>query len=680
MTGVYFKSLYSLSPEVKDVAHEGLRSVLKHQNRLPKELLQTGLRPILMNLADPKRLSVPGLEGLARLLELLTHYFKVEIGHKLLDHFRIVADPQMLQASSKLPLVDNEGITKLVRLANIFHLLPSAANIFLENLVNAIVQTEVQMHFSTRSPFSEPLAKYLNRYPAEAADYFMGLLQLPHYVQTLRSILHARLAPHLERELMSRTNIIIAHCLKGNERNLLIPGLLLLGDLANLTPTWIAENAFVIDVLLEIWRSEIPQPDHSAVMIPEVIQRHSVILSIFMKALAQSSRIDLLFDIVTIYTRNLAMDLVRVTHFLYHHVALNEDIMYRRNVLMRFLTWFDDPSYPWSHKTYFLRFIVTPTLLVHASRSTSKEGLLDADFIRRIHRIIWHPMIDDATFGDADDMFKIELLHLTTVMVHHYPDHLEDFKKDIIKCAWHYITSDDAVVKQTAYLLAARFFEAFDTPQKFILRAWTGLLRPPHTEGRVLIRQALDILAPALPRSNASEVGYPQWAKTTRRLLAEEGNGFSQIIIIYQLIVRQSQLFFPVRALFVPHMVNSLQKLGLSSLASGESRILSIDILQVMFEWEQSASQVPDETSTLEMGEANKPAAAWTTPLPFRETMVSYLVRLATAPHDPQAKVVLLRRALALLRRMVGLSGWKDVTVKLHYFSRALEQASGFKF
>jgi transformation/transcription domain-associated protein len=47
-------------------------------------------------------------------------------------------------------------------------------------------------------------------------------------------------------------------------------------------------------------------------------------------------------------------------------------------------------------------------LLVHANRS-SKEGLLDADFIRRIHRTIWHPMIDTATFGDADDMFKIEL-------------------------------------------------------------------------------------------------------------------------------------------------------------------------------------------------------------------------------------------------------------------------------
>jgi len=67
-------------------------------------------------------------------------------------------------------------------------------------------------------------------------------------------------------------------------------------------------------------------------MIPEVIQRHSVILSIFIKALEQSPRIDLLFDIVSIYTRNLAMDLLRLTHFLYRHVALNEDTVYRRNV------------------------------------------------------------------------------------------------------------------------------------------------------------------------------------------------------------------------------------------------------------------------------------------------------------------------------------------------------------
>jgi hypothetical protein len=81
-----------------------------------RELLQTGLRSTLMNLAHAKRLSVPGLEGLARLLELLTNYCKVEVGHRLLDHFRFVAGPQLLQESLKLSISDNEGIAKLVRL------------------------------------------------------------------------------------------------------------------------------------------------------------------------------------------------------------------------------------------------------------------------------------------------------------------------------------------------------------------------------------------------------------------------------------------------------------------------------------------------------------------------------------------------------------------------------------
>ncbi|KAI6164899.1 hypothetical protein EDD17DRAFT_1802323 [Pisolithus thermaeus] len=567
VTGVYFKSLYSPSQEVKEVAHEGLRMVLAHQSRLPKELLQTGLRP-----------------GLARLLELLINYFKVEIGHKLLDHFRIVADPQMLQAS--------EGITKLVQLANIFHLLPSAANIFLE---------KAQMHFSDRSPFSEPLGKYLDRYPGEALDLFLRHLNFP-----------PRLAPNLERELASRTQSLVDLSLKSNNKSLLIPGLSLLDEIIDIQPNWTSEN-------LHIWRSERLELAQVDTMSSD-------------KTLQRTSRVDLLFEVVDVYTRNLAMDLTRLTQFIYDQVALNMDLLYRRDVLTHFLIWFENSSASWATKTYFLRFIANNPI---------KDGLLDSEFISA-------PMIDDTTFASADDMFKIELLHLTTVL------------KDIIRCAWHYITSDDAVVKQTAYLLAARFFEAFDTPQKFILRAWTGLLRPPHTEGKLLIKQALDILAPALPKSGANDVGYPQ-------LLAEEGNGFQQIIMIYQLLVRQPHLFYPVRALFIPHMVNSLTKLGLSGTASTESRILSVDISQVIFDWEQKSMDSESQPTTSRL-------PAWTTPLAFRETIVSFLVRLATAPLDPQCKNSLVSRALVLLRQMVAPTGWSDVTVKLNYFSRTLEQ------
>lgn len=647
--------------------------VLTHQSRLPKELLQTGLRPILMNLADPKRLSVPGLEGLARLLELLTNYFKVEIGHKLLDHFRIVADPQMLQASSRLPLMDNEGITKLVRLANIFHLLPSAANIFLDNLVNAVVQTEAQMHFSTQSPFSEPLAKYLDRYPIEGIDFFMRHINFPRHLRTLRSILQGNLAPNLLRELSTRTSIIITHSLGGADPLGILPALLLLSDMAELVPTWITENGYVIDALLRTWHSHAPQVGQTTVL-PDLIQRHSLILGIFIKALKQSPRIDLLFEVVSIYTRNLGMDLIRTTQFLYQHVALSDDVFFRRNVLTRFITWFSDPSYSWSHKAYFIRYIVTPTLLVQAARPSPKSRILDLDFVNRVHRIIWHPITESVAFSETDDMFKIELLHLTTVMVHHYSELLEDVKKDIIKCAWFYITtSDDIIVKQTAYLLAARFFAAFQTPQKFILRAWTGLLRSPHSEGRALVRQeALATLAPSLPRSDPGDSGHPQWAKTTRRLLAEEG--LAQLIAIYHLIVKQPQLFYPVRALFIPHMANSLNKLGMTTSSTAESRLLSIDILQVIFNWEEQAAKAAQAvTGAMDTTKAD---TTWLTPLGFRENMVSYLVRLATIPHDQPSRNTLVPRALSLLQMMVGPGGWTDVTVGLRFFSRALEQAS----
>lgn len=78
-----------------------------------------------MDLANPKRLYVFGLEGLARLLEFSTSCFEVEIG------------------------------SKLVHIANAFRLLPSAANADLESSISAIVRIEAQMQFPAPSPFTK---------------------------------------------------------------------------------------------------------------------------------------------------------------------------------------------------------------------------------------------------------------------------------------------------------------------------------------------------------------------------------------------------------------------------------------------------------------------------------------------------------------------------------------------
>ncbi|KIY71478.1 hypothetical protein CYLTODRAFT_487243 [Cylindrobasidium torrendii FP15055 ss-10] len=666
VTSVYFKALYSPAQEIKDVAYDGLKMVLAHQARLPRELLQTGLRPILMNLADAKRLSVPGLEGLARLLELLTNYFKVEIGHKLLDHFRAVADPQMLQESSKL--LENEGISKLVRLVNIFHLLPSTANMFLESLINHVVNTESMMHFSSRSPFSEPLSKYLDRYPQESIEFFMRQISFPDHQRTLRSIICAQLAPRLQAELESRMPLLISQ-LVHTSSNALVPALNLVHDLAVCQPRFLVENQYVIDALLRVWHAE-----RNGMALADYMERLALIETIFKMALVQSPRVDLIFDLVAIYARNLEMDLVRTTHFLYEHVALSTNMAFRRNILVRFSMWFRYAEVPLSHKTAFIRYVVTPTLLVQALRSKEDHIIGQADFIAPLFKHVVSRYTDRERWPPGtDDEFIIELVQFMTTLVRYYSSLLPTGLTGTLwkLCLSLLAVTEDPVVKQMVHLLTSYFLiKVPGSPSKFVIKSWNENIRSGQLEGRNSIRQeTLSNLAQVLPTNE-----YNNWAVAPRKLVYEE-NG-SHIVTIYSLIVEQPDVFYPVRAMFIGHIVAQVPRLGLVQGSSMDSRNLSVDICQVVVDWEARARK--EQAARMETGEPQKEL---TMPLVFRENIVSYLVRLTSTPADaalPHAQRQMynatVTRALNLLKSIVGPTAWSDVAFGLRYFMRMLEQ------
>lgn len=655
---MFFKSLYNSSKEVADAAHEGLRIILVDQSRFPKELLQTGLRPILMNLSDTKKLTIQDLEGLSRVLVLLSNYFKVEIGTKLLDHFKAIADPSMLQTAARSPLSQNDSINKLVRLVNIYSLLPPTAVMYLKDLVTIVAHTEAQLMSCARSPFSEPLGKFLDRNPTEAVDFFLEHLEKTRLVRTLRSLLPGSFASKLRREFLARSHDIALSCFRDKESEAMVNGLSLCMDLANLKTGWTKDND-VIDALLNILRNE---PDHHIGLefdSKPSYEKQNLIVSLLIRAVEESPRIDVLFEVIAIYTMKFASDRILLTRFLYRHAALEGSLSFRRNILLRFLTWFDDRSVTSRRKTNFIRYVLTPMLLVHSSRP-QEEGLLDRHIMEQLHARIWRS--HDSFVASADDALKIEIIHLTMVLVHRRHQLLEFAKKDIIKFAWGFIQSaDDQPVKQVAYLLAARFFDSFESPAKFVMTAWTGLLKPPHSEfNRALVRQALDVLSPVLQKL-PNEPNFPHWAKTTRRLLAEEAVGNAQIFVIYQLIARQPDLFYPYRSLFIPHIINSLQKLGLSSQPSPEGKILCLDVLQVLYKWEVKSLQSDEDESI-----------GWVTPIGFREGVVSYLTRVASVPQEPISRANVGARALALMKEFLALSGWDDVAFKLDYFRKTL--------
>lgn len=245
---VFFKSLYSKSSEVVEMAYKGLSQVLQHQHKLPKDLLQAGLRPILVNLSDYKKLTVQGLEGLARLLELLTTYFKNEIGRKLLDHLKAWAEPAVLEEASSRPLSEVDEIKIIVAILDAFPLLPQAANIYLEDLVNEVLDLEVKLKRFISSPFRQPLIKFLNRHATDALAYFYEQLEDGPRSRLFVDLLQSESAAPLRLEVMKNADKLLTKTFRvtpeenENADTLHFQGVLIVRAVALHQPEWLVQS------------------------------------------------------------------------------------------------------------------------------------------------------------------------------------------------------------------------------------------------------------------------------------------------------------------------------------------------------------------------------------------------------------------------------------------------------
>lgn len=498
---VYFKHVYSPTKEIMSVAHEGLKHVLAHQNKLPKEVLQSGLRPILVNLADAKRLSVSGLEGLARFLELLTNYFKVEIGHKLLEHFRTLSEePNMLQSAAFSPLEDNQDIARMVRLINVFRLLPPTANMFLKTLTNLVVEAETNLRQSSPGPFTENLAKYLDRYKTDAVPFLLENLQNPDVVRTFRNVIASGFAPDFILELSNQAEKWGETCFLDEAAPALVtPGLLLVRELIAQDPKWLVTQSSVLDSLLKLWRASparlLPAGADTALSASQ--KEPLLIVEMLISYLKFEQNVPILFDIIRIYTMNTNADLSRVTNFLHENVAVESTTPVKREILNHFLRVFGDSSVSWTFKMHCLRLLVNPILVVFFHEKDHTNDLIDAQFAASAHALIWQKTVaDDKLIAAGGDALKIELLQMSTLLVRHCSEVISEVRKDVIKMGWLYIRDADPTVKHTAYLLIARFIENNECPMKIVMQVWSGLLKLSPSEGRALVRQAIDIIAP----------------------------------------------------------------------------------------------------------------------------------------------------------------------------------------
>ena len=703
---VYFKHVYSANSEIVDIAHEGLRDVLQYQNKLPKEVLQTGLRPILVNLADAKRLSVSGLDGLARFLELLTNYFKVEIGVKLLDHFETLGDHQMLSKAAFSPLEDNPDIARMTRLVNIFRLLPATAVQYLNNLTTRVVEVEALLHQSAPGPFTDNFAKYLDRYHTEAAQNLFDNVTNPRFVWTFRNIIASGLAPQLVETLSNRAEEICKVCFGTFENNdTIITGLELIRELSLTSPTWLSERENVLEALVGVWRTILtkarnPKSDMTSVAYQ---QMPALLLDMLMDSLKQQPHIPLLFHVVEAFEIRSSFERSHVAFFLYQQVALQDSVDYRRDVIEQFFTLYEDDSVTWAFKTNALRLIINPTLRQYFADPTNDGSLVSAQLVQKIAGLMWRPLAITSTARQREDTLLIEVYALTTLLVEHCSAKVSDARKDVFKLAWMGINLLEPTVKLMAYVLTARFMATFDTPIKFVRLTWTGLLRLKDNESRALYRQAIGILASSLPvRDPPSGTGTPEWAQRVRSVLIEEGHATGQLVTVCELLVNHPDLFYDYRELYVPQVASSLHKLAFVPAATPEMKRLTVDIVELIYKWEKRRMAAKEEAMDVEetstrrtrqsspepsphkkqridrAGTAISSASGhgWATPSQVRESVTAHLLRLVATSSDPVARGGLTKRGLDLFKEILGPKGLPNVTVKLNFFQRTMTQVS----
>ena len=730
IVGVFFKCLYSESKPTIEAATEALKRVLAHTNKLPKDLLQSGLRPVLASLQDPKRLTTHGLDNLARLLRLLTNYFKVEIGARLLDHIKVLADPNILQPISFTFFEQNTQMRVIAAVFNIFHLLPEAARQFMDRVIDTVLDLEEKLRRTHHSPFRTPLYKYLNRYPEDVWKLLVARIQDPKYGRFLAQVLRHPDSSTLRDFAASHVDGLIKAC--GN-----------VGD--EIQPAAVVNTINILDALCRwpssmswmekkehlAWLKQVGKDlEHrlKAYAIPPKLrlganQAAEQLMFIMTKSLELNPKdLDSLFSLIESVTAEEFRGTPDLYSHIYHNIICNESIEFWKSLILRCLEVYAGKTASQKAKSFLLRNIVNPIVAMDVMRHWNQPEqnkaprLMDKTVIESINSKIWKVNLADPhddLLQPGIDHTRMEVLQLSAMLVKYHHAHLQEARKDIIKFGWTYIRLDDVINKHAAYVVIGYFIAHYETPAKIVTQVYFSLLKTGQNEGRTLVTQALELMAPVLPkRCGQVQQGDRNavWAVAPRRILAEEGQNVQQMTSIFQFLVKHPDLFYESRDKFAMLIISSLRKVAAPPNPSNESKKLALNMMWLIWLWEQrrvagklaepsratsssptsqkrklDSDQPGSSPPAVRQGAPSAERAEYQIPVIGRAKMVRYLVEFiaqlneryplpstkprengpTTGPALPPPSIELCKKAMALTYNLLQPQYWGDLDVDL---------------
>ncbi|PSN75346.1 hypothetical protein BS50DRAFT_671522 [Corynespora cassiicola Philippines] len=607
---VFFKCLYSKSNEVIEAANQGLSGVISATNKLPKDVLQSGLRPILVNLQDPRKLTVENLDGLARLLKLLTNYFKVEIGTRLLDHLKSIADPVSLQKISFTMIEQHQKMKIVTGIFNIFHLLPSAAATFLKQITEKVIELETALRRTRNSPFREPLIKYLCIYPKEAWEYFSPNLKDQTQGRFFAQLLEDPASGALRKEVMNDIpKFLESFQFEGSEKEVCQAELSAIHIAYAMskfdeTSNWLVSHENLRKALFDAARS-LERKLHQNTIDPELRlateQAGEQIMHVFTSYLKhEPSNLDFFFELIDAITSEELKQSPQLFDFIYGQMISSDSVEYWKTLVHKCIDLYTGRASSQKTKTFIFRYIVNPIFAMDVKRNwdslfgqSKGTKLMDRAMTETIHKRLWQPQaLTDMSEDLAQlgvDHSRMELLQLTTLLLKHYSGMVQEARKDVIRFAWNYIKLEDIINKYAAYVLIAFFIAVYDTPAKIAMQVYQALLKAHQNEGRSLVMQALELMAPVLSKrmGGDAKMPIPRWAQLPRKILAEESSNLQQLMSIFNFLVRHPDLFYEARDPLSSIIITALPKIAQPPNPSTEAKKLALNLISLIRTWEE---------------------------------------------------------------------------------------------
>lgn len=628
---VLYKALEKFNAELQETAFECMKTFISGY-QIDMEIVHSIMRPMLLTLGDHRNLSLNCVRRLSYLTQLFPSTFSITLCEQLLQHVKKLLDT--LVQSHKGISKTGENEQKITIIIGIYHLIPSASPKFVELLTRLVLQAEKSLLVEVSSPFRAPLMKFLLRYPAETLNLFLHDnsikdQQWSRYLEylikhkdgkPLRDILHSSTTRLVTMLLAhSQTNSNLTHAEKSELQYCAIK---IISILIKFDEQWLSTQNQLVTALKQIWCNDDYQVLHKKIEGVEYCHwkepKHivKILLHYFRH---QPNDIDLLFQLLRATCGRFVPDFQFLRDFLENTVAQEYTVEWKRSAFFRFVEHFPTNNMSQELKANVLQLIIIPCFAISFERGEGTKLVGGApmpyqDNPENVVSVFISKIIDpDNPFGSADCV-RISLLQFSCLLVEQASQHIHDVTnkrqgnklRRLMTFAWPCLLGKNCVDPTTRYhghLLLSHIIAKFAIHKRIVLQVFHSLLKAHAMDARTIVRQALEILTPAMPvRMEDGNTMLTHW---TKKIIVEEGHSMPQLFHILQLVVRHYKVYYPVRHHLVQHIVNSIQRMGFSPTSTIEHRRLAVELAEVIVKWE--LYRIKEEAEAAESGSSRIP-------------------------------------------------------------------------